>query len=43
MVPEDVNIVDENEELNNEIKKDTDEEIINDDEKPIDTSDKDLV
>ena len=29
--------------LNNEIKKDTDEEIINDDEKPIDTSDKDLV
>ena len=43
VVPEDVNIVDENEELNNEIKKDTDEEIINDDEKPIDTSDKDLV
>ena len=43
VVPEDVDIINESEKLNNEIKKDTNEEIINDDEKPDGTSDKDLV
>ena len=42
-VPEDVNIKNESEELNNEIKKNTDDEINNDDEQPHSTSDKDLV